>query len=200
MSGALIRLPVGHDGVRADDEEEVGPVEVRHRNQREVSEHAQRRQHLRQLVGGARGVEVSRPERLSEGEPVGQQPEVVGDGVAVVERDGVAAVAAADGGQPAGGAVEGFVPGGFAPTGAGSDERLADAVGVMMQIGEGRRLRADVAAAEGIVGVAADGADAWAVDVDQQAAHRLAERTGGGARTLLPAHVRTANQEPQGRR
>ena len=57
--------------IRAENQEEVGPVEVGHRNQREVPEHAQRDQHLRQLVGGAGGVDVAGPQRAREGEQVG---------------------------------------------------------------------------------------------------------------------------------
>ena len=59
--GSAHQAPVGHDGIRADDEEEVGAVDIRHRDQPEVSEHAQCGQHLRQLIGGARRVDVARP-------------------------------------------------------------------------------------------------------------------------------------------
>ena len=38
--GRAHQAAVGDQGIRAEDEEEVGPVDVRHRNQREVSEHA----------------------------------------------------------------------------------------------------------------------------------------------------------------
>ncbi len=129
--GSAHQAPVGHDRIRADDEEEVGPVDVRHRDQREVSEHAQRGQHLRKLIGGTRRVDVSRPERPPEGEPVGQQPEVVGDGIAVVEPDRIAAVPAADAGQPAGGAIESLLPGGLAPIRARSYQGRPNPFGIV---------------------------------------------------------------------
>ena len=190
--GSAHQAAVGNERIGADDEEEVGPVHVRHRDQPEMSEHAQRGQHLRKLVGGARRVDVARPECPPEGEPVGQQPEVVGDGIAVVEPDRIAAVPAANAGQPAGGAIECLVPGGLAPVRARADEGRPNPLGIVVQIGERRRLRTYVAAAERIVGVAADRPDALAVDVDQQTAHRLAERAGRDARRRLPAHVRNA--------
>ena len=48
---------VRHHGVGTDDQEVVGPVEIRDGNQGEMPEHPKRGEHLRQLIGRARYVE-----------------------------------------------------------------------------------------------------------------------------------------------
>jgi len=52
--------------------------------------------------------------------------------------------------------------------------RRADAVWIVLHVDDGGRLRADVAPAEGIIGVAADATCGIALDFDREAAHRLA--------------------------
>ncbi len=58
---------VRHHRVRAEDEEVVGPLEIGDRNEGEMTEHAKRGEHLRELVGRARRIHVLRPERAREG-------------------------------------------------------------------------------------------------------------------------------------
>ena len=103
-----------------------------------------------------------------------QQPEVVGDRIAVVERNRIAAVTPPDAGQPARGAIERLLPGGLAPVRARPDQRRGQTLGIAVQIDQRGRLRTDIAAAERIVRVATDRPDTLAVNLHQHAAHRLA--------------------------
>ena len=193
--GRAHQAAVRCQGVRAEDEEEVGAVDVGHRNQREVSEHAQRREHLRQLVGGAGRVDVPRPERARERQQVGHQTEVVRDRIAVVDADGVAAVPPPHTDESLGGAIQRLLPGRLAPARAVANQRRANAVRVVVQVGQRRRLGADVAAAERIVGVAPHRPDALSVDLDENAAQRLAKRAGRDAGGRVIAHV--DNRHPE---
>src|SRR5262249_54223771 len=81
-------------------------------------------------------------------------------------------------GQQFGAAAEGRVPADLLPLPVDLDHRAADAVGVLVPRAEGGALGADVAAAPGVVVVTADAGDAAALDVNLQAAHGLAQRTG----------------------
>jgi hypothetical protein len=73
---------------------------------------------------------------------------------------------------------ERFVPGHLVEGVAASDERCAQAVGVVVELAECGALRADVAPAPHIVLVRADLRDASVLHGDLEAAHRLAERAG----------------------
>ena len=64
------------------------------------------------------------------------------------------------------------------PAVARAAQRLLQAIGVVVQVLERGRLRADVALAEGVVVVTADGADALALHLDAEPAHGLAEVAG----------------------
>ena len=96
MFGAVMRLPFDTTRVGAEDQEVVGPIEIGHRDEREMPEHAKRGEHLRQLIGRARRIHVPRPQRPRERQRVGHQPEVVCDRIAVVHRHRVAPVRLAD--------------------------------------------------------------------------------------------------------
>ena len=96
MFGAVIRLPFDTIGFAPKIEEQIGPIEIGHRNEREMPEHAKRGEHLRQLIGRARRIDVPGPQRPRKRQRVGQQSEVVRDRIAVVHRDRVAPVVLAD--------------------------------------------------------------------------------------------------------
>ena len=69
--------------------------------------------------------------------------------------------------------------------------------GIVVQVFEGRRLRADVSAAEDVVLVAADRHDLIAVDLDLDAAHRFAEVAGsvvGGGASIERIYPSLANE------
>jgi hypothetical protein len=105
-------------------------------------------------------------------------------GVAEVHGHRVAAVTLLDVGEALGGQVERLVPADLREAVADLLERVAQPVGVVLQLGEGHALRADVAAAERILLVAADLEHPLAVVLDLEPAERLAEHALGvvGAR------------------
>ena len=103
------------------------------------------------------------------------------DRVPVIDRDGVAAVPFAYADEAVSGAIQRLVPGGLAPAGALTNQGSSDAIGILVNIREGRRFGTDIPAAERILVVAADRADAPGVRVDQDAARRLAQRAGRGS-------------------
>src|SRR5262249_53678074 len=106
--------------------------------------------------GRASRVEIPGPQGARESEAMGQEAQVVRRGVAVVERHGVAAVLAADSGEALPGELERVVPAGLVERSVALHERPAQAVGVVVEVGEGGRLRADEALALRVVPIAAD--------------------------------------------
>src|SRR5262249_29489681 len=76
------------------------------------------------------------------------------------------------------GLVERFLPADLLEAGRGAAQGAAQPVPVLVHVLEGHGLRADVAAAEGILGVAADRADASLGHFDRDAAHRFAQVAG----------------------
>ena len=81
-------------------------------------------------------------------------------------------------GQQFGAAAERLVPADLLPLPVDLDHRPPDAVGILVQRPQRRALRADVAAAPGVVAVAADAGDPPALDVNLQAAHGLTQWAG----------------------
>ena len=166
---------VGHRRVRAEHEHVVGAVDVGDREQREVPEHLGRRQMLRQLVGRCRRVVVARVEHVAHRQP-GQHRHRVRARVAEVGGDRVVAVAPLDRAQPVRGHVERLVPADLHPLGADPAHRAPESVGIVVQVRERRRLRADVAARDRVLRVAGDPQHAVALDLHVDAAVRLAQR------------------------
>ncbi|MOA04332.1 hypothetical protein D3C78_1238810 [compost metagenome] len=117
---------------------------------------------------------------------MGHQPVVVHAGIALVDAHRVGAVALADRRQARGGQLEGCVPADRLPLLVDTTHRLAQAVRIVLDVLQGDRLGADMAAAEAVLGVAPDRQDAPVLGLDGQAADGLAEM----ARTVVkgPAH------------
>ena len=95
--------------------------------------------------------------------------------VAGIEADGVAAVRALDAAQVGNHLLERLLPADRLPAIGRAPHRLAQPVGIVVQVLQGHRLGADMAAAERVLPVAADGDDLVAAVVDLDPAHRLAE-------------------------
>ena len=84
--------------------------------------------------------------------------------------------------------VERLVPGGLREAAVGLlDERRAQPVGVLVQVLQAGRLRADEAVAEDVLLVAADLDDLAPVERHLEAAGGLAERTGADSAVLVAA-------------
>ena len=180
---------VRRERIGAEHQQEVGVVDVGNRNRERRAEHQRRRDHLGKLVDARRREAPARTERAQEERDVEQRGVVVRVGIADVRRDRVGAVGVADRAQPGRDQLEGLLPLRFAERRAFADQRAAQAVGIFLQALQAVRLRTDVAAREGVLGIAAHGADAVAFEFDGDAAVRLAERAGAvdGARSRCGA-------------
>ena len=102
----------------------------------------------------------------------------MGDGVAEVEADRVAAVPLAHGEQTLRDEIEGLVPPHLDPLVADAPHGPAQAVRIVREVLQGHALGAEISLAEGVGGVASDLDDPVALDRDLQAAGRLAEIAG----------------------
>src|SRR5207237_1929547 len=80
--------------------------------------------------------------------------------------------------EAVGGPIQRVVPRDLAPARTVPDQGSANAIGIVVKIGECGGLRTDVPTAERIIAIAADRPDLSVLDVDQNAARRLAQRTG----------------------
>src|SRR5207253_9241900 len=92
-----------------------------------------------------------------------------------IDADGITAVFALQLGDPCSRLFQRRFPGNGTERIAFPALRLADPVGVVLHVEDGSRLRADVAAAEGIVRIAPHRAR---LDVDREAAHGFAQHAG----------------------
>ena len=174
----------GHDAavrserVAADAEEVVGPVDVGDREHPLVAEQLQRRDHVWELIHRGGRVAVLRPERERQREDGQQRAGPVRGRVADVEADGVAAVLAPDLDQAIGDVVERFVPVDALEAVLGPLQRMADPLGVGVEVLQSVALRADVTVRELVELIATD-RDHLAIGVgDLKTAVRLAQRAG----------------------
>src|SRR5262245_3232896 len=103
----------------------------------------------------------------------------MGRWIADVDRHSVTSVPLLDFGEPRRALVDGFVPADLCPRVAGALERAADSVGVVVEVLEGDGLGADVAAAEGVIVVAADAEDLAVLVLDGDTAVGFTEAAGG---------------------
>ena len=106
---------VGHERVAADHEEEVGAVDIGHRQEQRRAEEQVRQQVLRLLVDARGGIAIAGAEGRQELRDIDDRCPAVGDRVAEVEADGVAAMALADVEQSIGDEVERLLPGDLLP-------------------------------------------------------------------------------------
>ncbi len=115
--------------------------------------------------------------------------------VAHIEGDGVVAVGSSDVGEPLHRLCDGVVPPDPLPGAVPAPEGLAQTFRVVVDVHQPDRLGADVATAEGVLGISPDREHPVSGHLERQAAHRLAQRAGPvprrdlvrGHRLTLPA-------------
>jgi hypothetical protein len=180
VNGSARRRTTSTPSVRvgAEDQQVVGPVEIRDGNRRAGPEHQRRRHLLGELIDRARRIQVAGGERSEQHSSVEQVGQVVG--VRIAEIDGhPVAVLGQDRGQPLVDLGERLIPAGRSVAAIGpADQRPADTVGIGVQLLERKPLRSDEAVAEDIVAVAPDRDHVLALEVDREPTCRLAQRTG----------------------
>ena len=187
----LLHIGHGHDAaiggqrVAAEDQHEIGVIDIRHRQQQAMAVHQVAGQVVRQLVDRGRGEAVARFQQAEEVVAVGRQTVVMHTRVALVDGHGIAAVALADLGQALGDQLVGLVPADGLPLFAAAAHGVAQAIGVVLDVLQRHCLRTDMAAAEAVEGVALDRKDALAFGLDGQTADGFAQMTG----TVMDADV-----------
>ncbi len=167
---------VGHKGIRADDDEVVGAVEVGHGERDRAAEHQAERDVLGHLVQRARAEHLTGAERADDHRRIQRTRDRVRARVAEIHPDRRSAVLAYDRAEAVGDGGERLVPGGFGQHAVASDQWPRQSVGVVVELGEARAFRADETVAEHVVAVAAGAGEPAVVDRQGQAAGGLAQR------------------------
>ena len=170
--------PLRRGRVGAHHDQQVGALDVGHREGPPAAVHQVRRKVLRPLVDRAGRVAERDAGHAEQHAGVAAKGEGVRQRVAGVAGHRADAVLLDDGSEQFGAAAEGRVPADFPPLPVDLDHRAPDAVGVLVQGAERRALRADVPSTPGVVAVAADAGDPSALDLDLQSAHGFTQRTG----------------------
>ncbi len=187
----LLHIGHGHDAaiggqrIAAEDQHEIGVIDVRHRQQQTMAVHQVAGQVVRQLVDRRGREAVARLQQTEEVIAVGRQPVVMHTRVALVDRHGITTVALADLSQALGDQFVGLLPADGLPLIAAAAHRVAQAIGVVLDVLQRHCLRTDMAAAEAVEVVALDRKDALAFGLDGQAADGFAQVTG----TVMDADV-----------
>jgi hypothetical protein len=170
--------PVRRVRVGAEDEQEVGPVDVRYRHRQRPAEEVPAGDVLGHLVQRRGGVDVARPERLAQRARVEPARERVHHRVAQVHRDRVPPVRLDDPGEPVVYRRERLGPRGRQQVAVAPDPGLPEPVGIRVEVPERRPLRADEALAQHVGVVTPYRGDRAALDGQRQPAGRLAQRAG----------------------
>ncbi len=155
----------------------VGALDVGRRDLPHVPVHEDARDVLGPLVDRARRVDVRHPRLPDEQRHVATEREAVADGVADERGRRGDAVAVEHAVDQVLAAVERFVPRHLAPRVAVAHHRLTQTVGIVVQVTQGRALRAQVTLRPHVVAIPTDQRDVIALHVDLQPAHALTERT-----------------------
>ena len=155
-AGRQLATPLGEVGHRpqravrrhrvvADEHEQVGAVDVGHRQEELVAVQGPGDDVVGQLVDRGGGEAVPRAEQPHEGGVVGQGAEAVDVRVAEVDREGVVTVLALHRDQARGRELDRLVPGDLAPPPVGgAAHRPPQPVRVVVHVLQGERLGADV--------------------------------------------------------
>jgi len=200
---------VGRHRVGAHEQQVGGPVDVGHRQQQLVAVEQVRHDLVGELVDRGGAVHVARPEGADHRTGMGHRPEAVHVRVAEVDADRVATVLGDRASQAVGDEVERLVPAELLPALGGTADGSAQPVGVVLDVGQREGLGADVAAREGVVGVAAYRGHPAVLDGEPQPADRLAEvadaepfglRVPAARHGPHPVTVRVADRDSEKRR
>jgi len=147
------------EGIAAKNQHEVSVIDIRNRQQHAVTVHLQADQMVRQLIhrgGREAAAGLQQAEKVI---AVGQQPIVMHAGIALIDGHGVLSVARLNSTEAFGDQGERLVPLDRQPLAANPAHGLAQAVGVVLNILQGHRLGANMAATETVLSVALDRAN-----------------------------------------
>jgi hypothetical protein len=177
-SGSGHEPAVRFDRVRTDDEHVKGPVDVGNGDEVAAAVQPVARELSRQLIEGVRAEAGSRAHRIDELVGEQQRTEVVHHGLPEIGRDAALAVPFPGPDDSLGRQVEGLLPRNGLPLGAPSPQRSAQPIRIFVQVAESDGLRADVAPAQRVELVAANGADPPLLQLHLDAAARFTQGAG----------------------
>ena len=161
--------------VGADDDKQTTAIDIWNRNEQLVAEHLQRSEHVGQLVQrrcrkARLGAEGAHKQRTHD-----HGPHAVHGGVALVDSDGISAVAPLHVSHASGQLVVGLFPAALFEIFAAFAQWQPKAVWVGVYIRQCCRLGAKVTVAQHSIWITLDGNNIRAVDLDQQPTHRFAQ-------------------------
>ena len=162
---ALFHIRHGHDAavggqrVAAEDQHEIGVIDIGNRDQQAVAVHQEAGQVVRQLVDRGSGEAIAGFQLTEEIVAVGHQPVVVHAGIALIHGHGVLPMRGLDRTQALGHQVEGLVPADGLPLLANSAHGLTNSIRVVLDVLQCHGLGADMATAETVLGIALDRAN-----------------------------------------
>ena len=159
---ALFHIRHGHDAaiggqrITAEDQHEVGVVDIGNRNQQTMAVHEVAGQVMRQLIHRRGGEAIAGFQLTKEIVAVGHQPIVMHAGIALIDGHGVLPMRGLDRTQALSHQLERLIPTDGLPLLAHAAHGLANTVGIVLDILQGHRLGADMATAEAVLGIALD--------------------------------------------
>jgi hypothetical protein len=137
----------------------IGPVEIRDRDQEAASVDPVAGELLGKLIEGVGAETSSRRQRRDQRVGEENRAQVVDDGLSQVDRGRVVAVLSLHRQDPLRGEVQGLPPPDLFPSLRGASDRMAQAVGILVQVSQRRGLCADVTQAERVALVATNRGD-----------------------------------------
>ena len=158
-AGGGHQAAVGSQRIRAHHQEKVGAVHIGNGDEQLVAEHVVGGNVMRQLVHRGGREAASGAQSADEGRRIEHGTQIVNIRIALIDADGVTAVRRLHGLQPRHHLVKRLIPGDGFPANGRAPHRLPQPVGVLVNVLQGHRLRANVPPAKRIVGVAFDGHD-----------------------------------------
>jgi len=173
------------DGIGTDHQQMAGAIQIRYGDVEHPAEHRAHLHVSRPGIERAGREAVLGPHGPQQDDVVESAAEIVDRGVAAIQRNRVRSPLRPGGQQSFGGQPEGLLPRDLHEPPVRAFDRLPETVGIFVEVRQGRRLRAHVAAREGVVDIAADGEHTAALDLDREAAGGLAQRAHAVDRSSL---------------
>ncbi len=131
---------------------------------------------MRDLVEGRGGIEILDADGVAQGADLGGNAIIVRAGIAHIHGRLGALPLEID--QPGGNFRESLFPANFLPLAVHLLDRLVQAVGIILQVGDRGRLGADMPPAQHMIGITLDREYCATLDLDQDAAIGFADMTG----------------------
>ncbi|MNS70979.1 hypothetical protein D3C72_1043310 [compost metagenome] len=147
---------VGRQRITAENQHEVGVIDIWNRQQQTMAVHQITAQVMRQLIDRGRRVAIARLQQPQEIIAVGHQPVVMHARVALIDRHGVLAMTLLDGRQLLGHQRKSLVPLYRQPFTAHTAHWLAQAIRIVLDVLQGHSLGANVSTTKRVERVTLD--------------------------------------------